>query len=69
MPLFARHAAYEHNRKVSSKYPQMHSIVQDLWVGEKHSQWVLHHDPSCETKSAPCEFKSWSVEQYHVWPY
>ena len=52
---FARHCAVQYNEQVDEQHPRMHSLVQALWQGQPHTQWCLHYDPTCETRSVPCE--------------
>ncbi|OOF90623.1 hypothetical protein ASPCADRAFT_135076 [Aspergillus carbonarius ITEM 5010] len=56
-PRFARHCATSYNNSVPGQFPRMHSLVQAQWVGVPHTQWVLHHDPTCETEREP-----WGIE-------
>ncbi|KAA8644932.1 uncharacterized protein ATNIH1004_009143 [Aspergillus tanneri] len=56
-PRFARQCAMSYNSSVPSPYPRMHSLVQAQWEGVPHTQWVLHHDPTCETQQEP-----WGIE-------
>lgn len=54
-PRFARRCAALYNNTISSEFPRMHSLVQNQWAGVPHTQWVLHHDPTCETEAEPCK--------------
>ncbi|KAE8136589.1 hypothetical protein BDV38DRAFT_293768 [Aspergillus pseudotamarii] len=56
-PRFARNCATIYNSETPSIYPRMHSLVQAQWVEIPHTQWVLHHDPTCETRTEP-----WGIE-------
>lgn len=53
-PRFARHCAASYNNSVPGQFPRMHSLIQAQWVGVPYTQWVLHHDPTCETEREPC---------------
>jgi len=46
-----------YNSTVPTTFPRMHSLVQAQWAGVPHTQWVLHHDPTCETQAEP-----WGIE-------
>lgn len=54
-PRFARRCAMLYNSTVPTTFPRMHSLVQAQWEGVPHTQWVLHHDPSCATWTEPCK--------------
>ncbi|PGG97883.1 hypothetical protein AJ79_09055 [Helicocarpus griseus UAMH5409] len=55
--LFARRCAAAYNEQVPAQFPRMHSLVQAQWQGIPYTQWVLHHDPTCETQAEP-----WGIE-------
>ncbi|KAJ5143945.1 uncharacterized protein N7515_002732 [Penicillium bovifimosum] len=46
-----------YNSVTPATMPKMHSLVQALWEGAPHTQWALHHDPTCETNNTP-----WGIE-------
>ncbi|KAH6839568.1 hypothetical protein B0I37DRAFT_439316 [Chaetomium sp. MPI-CAGE-AT-0009] len=59
---FAKAMVEKYNAYIgaSSRLPKMHSLVGDLYrgpYGMRHTEWALHHDPTCETANSP-----WGIE-------
>ncbi|KAK4135061.1 hypothetical protein BT67DRAFT_420686 [Trichocladium antarcticum] len=61
LQLFASAMTEKYNKRIGTpEYPKMHSLVGDLYRGPhrmRHTEWALHHDPTCETQGAP-----WGIE-------